>query len=36
MQTRQLSLLQALEKRAQERVRVGVAETGEQVRYWNK
>lgn len=33
MQTRQLSLLQALEKRAQERVRVGVAETGEQVRY---
>lgn len=33
MQARQLSLLQALEKRAQERVRVGVAETGEQVRY---
>jgi hypothetical protein len=33
MQTRQLSLLQALEKRAQERVRMGVAETGEQVRY---
>ena len=33
MQTRQLSLLQALEKRAQERVRRGVAETGEQVRY---
>lgn len=33
MQARQLSLLQALEKRAQERVKVGVAETGEQVRY---
>jgi hypothetical protein len=33
MQTRQLTLLQALEKRAQERVRMGVAETGEQVRY---
>lgn len=33
MQTRQLNLLQALEKRAQERVRMGVAETGEQVRY---
>jgi hypothetical protein len=33
MQTRQLTLLQALEKRAQERVRAGVAETGEQVRY---
>lgn len=33
MSVRQLSLLQALEKRAQERVRVGVAETSEQVRY---
>lgn len=33
MQSRQLQLLQALEKRAQERVRLGVAETGEQVRY---
>ncbi|GAB2882769.1 hypothetical protein GCM10027277_59390 [Pseudoduganella ginsengisoli] len=33
MQTRQLSLLQALEKRAQERVRIGVAETSEQVHY---
>jgi hypothetical protein len=33
MQTRQLSLVQALEKRAQERVRMGVAETSEQVRY---
>jgi len=33
MHTRQLSLLQALEKRAQERVRMGVAETAEQVRY---
>jgi hypothetical protein len=33
MQTRQLSLVQALEKRAQERVRMGVAETSEQVHY---
>jgi hypothetical protein len=33
MQTRQLELTQALEKRAQERVRLGVAETAEQVRY---
>lgn len=33
MLNRQLRLLQALEKRAQERVRVGVAETAEQVRY---
>lgn len=33
MSARQLSLLQALEKRAQERVRVGVAETAEQVHY---
>jgi hypothetical protein len=33
MQLRQLKLLQALEKRAQERVRLGVAETAEQVRY---
>jgi hypothetical protein len=33
MSLRQLALLQALEKRSQERVRMGVAETAEQVRY---
>lgn len=33
MQTRQLELTRVLEKRAQERVRLGVAETAEQVRY---
>lgn len=33
MQSRQLQLLQALEKRAQQRVLMGVAETAEQVRY---
>ena len=33
MSMRQLKLFEALEKRAQERVRVGVAETAEQVRY---
>lgn len=33
LNTHELSLFRALEKRAQERVRVGVAETAEQVRY---
>ena len=33
MNTRQLTLLRALEKRAQQRVALGVAETNEQVRY---
>lgn len=33
MSLRQLALVQALEKRSQERVRMGVAETAEQVRY---